>query len=170
MNAFLFVDGSCGPKDDIGAWAGIAVMGNKRKLFFGVVGPTTISRCELMPIIEGLRWIKANWLPEHPDLEIIVYSDSDYTVKTLSGMYRGRKNTELWAAIDEVSHELKIKYIWRERNSLFYMSFCDALCGGLRDRLISVITEQFKDKRTPEEAIPYSELPEVEDNTLTGGK
>lgn len=169
MNAFLFVDGSCGPKDDIGAWTAIAILGNKRKLLFGVTGPTTISRCELTPIIEGLRWIKTNWLPDNPDISIVLYSDSEYTVKTLSGMYRGRKNTELWAAVDEARHDLKIRYIWRERNSLFYMSLCDAICGGLRDRLYQVMTDQFKDPKAPENSIPYGELPEVADDSLTGG-
>ena len=78
MNIYLFVDGSSAYKDDIGAWAAVAVMGTKRQILYGVNFPTTISRCELLPIIEGLRWIKQNWYED--GMQVIVTSDSDYTV------------------------------------------------------------------------------------------
>jgi MYXO-CTERM domain-containing protein len=60
-HAYLFTDGSSGPHEDTGAWAAIAVAGTNRKLLFGVQSPTSISRCELIPIIEGAGGIVTAW-------------------------------------------------------------------------------------------------------------
>lgn len=159
MNIYLFVDGSSAHKDDIGAWAAVAVYGKaKRQILHGVTFPTTISRCELMPIIEGLRWIKSNWLSKNDT--VTVYSDSEYTVKTLSGINQRSKNKELWAALDETVLDMNVRYVWRERNSLFYMTFCDALCGGLRKQMYQIIGALFGNPREPDKGIPKSEVPE----------
>jgi ribonuclease HI len=164
-NIFLFVDGSCAAKDDIGAWAAVAVMGVHRQVLYGAMYPSTISRCELTPIIEGIRWIKSNW-GMAPNIEIYVYSDSEYTVKTLSGINQRHKNNELWKALDEAVLGLKIRYIWRSRNSLFYMSVCDAICGRLRAETYKTIAATLGDPRCPINAIPEGELPDVDDNQL----
>jgi ribonuclease HI len=107
-----------------------------------------------MPIVEGLRWIKANWV-KGPGFRVAVYSDSEYTVKTLSGMYRRDKNQELWAALDEAAKGMQVQYVWRERNTLDYMTLCDGLCGGLRRSTIKLMSEYFRDPRAPEKDIPY---------------
>jgi ribonuclease HI len=159
MNAYLFVDGSSAHKDDIGAWAAVAVMGDKRQVLYGVNYPTTISRCELLPIIEGLRWIKANWWPEQVQ-GVTVYSDSEYTVKTLSGLNQRNKNQDLWAALDAAKSGMPVRYVWRERNSLFYMTFCDALCGGLRHQTYRIVTDLFGDPKQPDKGIPAVQVPE----------
>jgi len=162
-HAFLFVDGSSAHKDDIGAWAAIAATTTNRKLLYGIEYPTTISRCELAPIVAGLRWMKANWV-KGPGFRITVYSDSEYTVKTLCGIYPRKKNKDLWAAVDVVAKKMRVTYKWRERNTLPYMTLCDAICGGLRRQTIKVVTEYFKEPRAPEAVIPYGELPdETED-------
>jgi ribonuclease HI len=167
-HAYLFVDGSSAHKDDIGAWAALAATVTERKLLYGVTYPTTISRCELVPIIEGLRWIKQNWVKGR-GFRVIVYSDSEYTIKTLSGLCQRNKNKELWVALDKAAEGMKIHYVWRERNTLPYMELCDAMCGGLRRATYRVMEQYFKDPKTPEAEIPYGALPdETEEHEIQG--
>ena len=166
-HAYLFVDGSSARKDDIGAWAAIAVTASERKLLYGMTYPTTISRCELLPIIEGLRWIKRNWV-RGPGFRVAVFSDSEYTIKTIVGLYAKNKNIELWRALEEAADGMHIRYIWRERNTLPYMEMCDALCGGLRKATYGLIGKYFKDPKQPEADLPYGALPdEIEEGDTT---
>jgi len=157
-HAYLFTDGSSGPHEDTGAWAAIAVAGTNRKLLFGVQSPTSISRCELIPIIEGLRWIKSNWVG-HVGFRVVAYSDSEYTVKTLAGLYGRHKNEELWRALDEAQRGMVVQYCWRERNSLPYMAWCDAICGALRGQTKRYVKENFPDPKQPELVLPDFEIP-----------
>jgi ribonuclease HI len=158
---FLFGDGSSSRGDDIGAWASIAVTGDnsKTKLLWGIDYPTTISRVELRPIIEGLRWIKANWAHGQV-VRVEVWSDSQYTIRTLAGEYpRSQKNRELWVAVDEASKGMQVTYRWRERNSTDYMTFADGLCGPLRRMMINHMSTVARDPRNPEADMPVLELP-----------
>jgi len=160
-HAYLFVDGSSSRGDDIGAWAAVAVTANARRLLYGIDFPTTISRCELRPIIEGIRWIKANWA-KGSGYRVCVCSDSEYTVKTLCGIYPRTKNTELWAALDEAIKGMVVSYIWRERNTQPYMTLCDGICGALRRRQIDHMKTVAADPRAPEADMPVYELPDLE--------
>ena len=163
-HAYLFVDGSSSRNQDIGAWAAVACVGDRRQLLYGIDYPTTISRCELRPIIEGLRWIKAN-CAVGSGFSVCVYSDSEYTVRTLTGAYEpGSKNRELWMAVAEVQRGLNVTFKWRERNSLPYMSFCDGVCGALRKAQIQYMSGVAKDPRKPEESMPYYEINTDEDS------
>ena len=162
FHAYLFVDGSSAHGDDIGAWAAVACRGQERQLLYGIDFPTTISRCELRPVVEGLRWIKANWC-DCAGFRVCVYSDSEYTVKTLAGAYEHRsKNKELWAAVVEASTDMQVTYRWRERNSLPYMSFCDGLCGPLRWRQIDFMKAVARDHLNPELDMPFFPIDNLE--------
>ena len=162
FHAYLFVDGSSSRGDDIGAWAGIACRGMERQLLYGIDFPTTISRCELRPVVEGLRWIKANWC-DASGFRVCVYSDSEYTVKTLSGAHEiGSKNKELWVAVREAQAGMDVTYRWRERNSLPYMTLCDGICGPLRRRQIDFMQTVAADPRNPEISMPFYSVMELE--------
>lgn len=161
-HAYLFVDGSASKGDDVGAWAAIAVTATSRKMLYGIDFPTTISRCELRPIIEGLRWIKHNWVTGS-GFRVCVYSDSEYTVKTLSGIYPRQKNEELWTALDKTIEGMNLTYIWRERNSLPYMTLCDGICGAMRRLVINHMKTVAADYRQPELSLPVCALPEMDE-------
>jgi len=158
-HAYLFTDGSCGPKEDVGGYAGVAVCPTGRKLFYGTMYPTSVSRCELMPIIEGLRWIKHNWC-KGIGFRVQVTSDSEYTVKTLCGVNRRHKNDELWKAADEAAHGMVVRYVWRERNSLDYMEMCDGICGSARKIVMAEMGKIFPVIKQPETVLPLGETPE----------
>jgi len=158
-HAYVFADGSSSRHEDVGAWASIVVTPTRRKVLYGVSFPSTISRCELMPIVEALRWIKANWV-RGPGFRVEVYSDSEYTVKTLCGLYPRGKNKELWAALDEAAKGMSVTYNWRQRNSLDYMTFCDGICGGLRRSTIQTMEKLVPDARAMENYMPEGDLPD----------
>ena len=167
-HAYLIGDGSSSKGDDIGAWASVAVMANQsqRKLLYAVDFPTTISRVELRPIIEGLRWIKHNWAHGTPGFRVRVYSDSQYTIRTCAGEYPRKKNEDLWAALDEAKRGLQVEFVWRERNSTPYGTFCDGLCGSLRKNMIETMSRASADPRKPEESMPKFALPEEPNENL----
>lgn len=165
--AYLFVDGSSGPKEDVGGYAAVAVCRVARKLFYGTMYPTTISRCELMPIIEGLRWIKRNWA-RGVGFQVLVISDSEYTVKTLCGANRKRKNDELWKAAGEAEHGMIVKYVWRQRNTLTYMEVCDGMCGAARKLIMADMAKIFPDIKQPELVLPPGETFEQLDTLFSG--
>ena len=165
-HAFLFVDGSCGSNDDLGGWAAIAVSrSGDRKLLYGMACPTTISRCELMPIIEGIRWIHKHWAKHVPNFKLQVFSDSDYTVKTLNGLYTVGKNPDLWAAMMSLM-KLPIQYTftWVSRNTLPYMELCDGIAGAVRHNNVTLALKLFSgyDHRNAIRAVPVEPLPTVE--------
>lgn len=167
-HAWLYVDGSSGPKDSIGAWAAVAACGEKRQFLYSIDYPTTVSRCELRPIIEGLRWIKRNWA-RGSGFRVRVTSDSEYTVKSLCGVYPREKNTDLWAAADDAAKTMNVDFVWRERNSLPYMTLCDQLCGTLRLMMVDRMTAATKGNPLhPELSFPlYSPEHEAATNTET---
>lgn len=161
-NAFLFTDGSSSKNDDIGAWGAVAITPNgaQKKILFGVTHPTTISRCELLPMIEGLRWIKANWYnSQHTGIyRVTIVSDSEYTVRTAAGDYARKKNMELWSALDEAASAMEVQYIWRERNTNYYTEVCDAVCGSIRRIVIDNLKQKFEDVRKLENELMTVDL------------
>lgn len=137
---WVFADGSCGPGSNaIGAWATYVHGHTQRKILYGLAHPATISRCELIPLIEGLRWIKGHVAKRTTGIRVRVYSDSEYTIKTLSGGYPTSKNLDLWKSMEVIQQGFCVEWIYRERNSHYYMVLCDALCSKLRKEGITAI-------------------------------
>ena len=158
-HAYLFVDGSCSTATQIGAWTAIAVSPSYRKILYGSEYPTTISRCELLPIINGLRYIRDNWA-FYAQYTVHVISDSEYTVKTLNGLNDRHKNKDLWDLVDIVSKSMQVQYTWQERNSLYYMSVCDDIAGYIRRATTAGHEMYFKDMPQPEDGLLFTDTPE----------
>jgi ribonuclease HI len=123
---------------------------------------------ELTPIIEGLRWI-AYQSKNAKGIHVHVYSDSEYTIKTLCGVYPEQKNEDLWYGVRCVAANLLVTYTYRERNTHVYMTTCDAVCSTLRKKVIQDMNELMNNAKEPELIIPVVELPpESEDQTMKG--
>lgn len=165
----LFTDGSCGAgKEDVGAWAAFVCNDQYRKLLYGAAHPTTISRMELTPIIEGLRWIVYQ-SRNVKGIHVRVISDSEYTIKTLSSIYPEQKNEDLWAGVHAATGNLKVSYVYRERNTHTYMTLCDAVCSSLRKHVIAAMESMLVDARAPEAIVPVVALPiELDDQIMKG--
>lgn len=165
---YVFADGSCSGKGyDVGAWAACVVTASgRRQLLYGTAYPTTINRCELIPIMEGLRWAKANL----KRLPIRVYTDSEFTAKAASGVYAPEENLDLWAGYAEIAAGLNVEVKWRERNSHFYMELCDALASTLRKGQIEISSRLFPDWKMPEAELPDNvALPHDDDINIMKG-
>lgn len=96
------------------------------KLLTGVSYPSTISRCELMPMIQGLMYIAKYIVQPHRGAKIRIVSDSECTVKAIGGLYDPRKNAGLWAYYAKVAEGYDVTAVWRERNSHTGMEIADA--------------------------------------------
>lgn len=146
---YIFADGSCSahsdtPDGDIGAWA-VVLAGSDgyRKILYGVDFPTTISKCEILPILNAFTFIDKFDIVKY-FTEFIVMSDSEFVIKTLSKVYKEREYTYLLRAIENyealfANSDVVTKYIWRERNSHPFMKICDAQAYALRNNIIEAM-------------------------------
>ena len=156
----LVADGSCDAVSEFGTWAAVAVTPMTRKIFYGTVYPSTISRCELTPILEGLRWIRAECI-DLKGTRVRIISDSQFTIQTLAGMYEAKKNLDLWSAVRTASQGLKLDAAWRERNSHPLMELCDSIAHALRESVFRNSEIHPAVKRTATESlntINYEEI------------
>jgi len=131
-NAYIFSDGSC-TGTGVGAWAALAVIPQTgaSQALFGMANHTTINRCELQPVIDGLRWLRLHF-GKAQGLRVTIISDSETTVRVMSGNYDSSANLDLWQAYEAARRGFLLTPTWQERNTHPYMRFVDALCGAVR--------------------------------------
>ena len=132
MKVLLVADGSCSSENLMGSWGAVAVSQTRIQKFYGMAYPTTISRCELMPILEGLKWIYYDLCAKQKGIQVKLVSDSEYTVQTINGLYMPKKNVDLWAACRTLQSKMTIEAVWRGRNSHTYMNLCDSIANAVR--------------------------------------
>ncbi len=113
----MYTDGSCldNGKNGTGGYCALLQTPNKKleKIVSGSELNTTNNRMEMTAIIEGLKAIKK---PSH----VIVYSDSNITVRAINKWLKGWKrknfrkiaNVDLWREYLKVSQEHIIEAIW----------------------------------------------------------
>lgn len=141
---YLFTDGSC-TGTGVGAWCSLVVSpGNFVAPQFGVSSYTTINRCELQPIIDGLRWIRREFCKKQRGIRVAVISDSETIIRTMGGANEAGSNLDLWAAYEQAAVGLHVMPTWRERNSHPYMTYADTVCSSMRGMVkpyVAYITE-----------------------------
>lgn len=131
MSILLITDGSCSSVDMLGSWGAVIATKESVRTLYGIVYPSTVSRCELLPIIEGLRVIYYD-IAKKQKIPVKLVSDSEYTIKSINGLYLPNKNKDLWDALEFFKKHLNITAIWRERNSHPYMELCDSIANAAR--------------------------------------
>ena len=136
---YLYTDGSCHHTDKLGTYGAVVSTPTTKKLLYGMVHETTISRMELMPMVEGMRWVLRNVYHGKPNGVLCLVSDSEYTIKVAGGINVTDKNVDLWVAFRELSRLFKIKYEWRSRNSCIPLEICDVVAGAMRTYAMSNI-------------------------------
>lgn len=131
-HVYLFTDGSC-TGTGTGAWCSLVVAPKKLvRPQCGVSSYTTINRCELQPVIDGLRWISAEYSRGKSGIRVALISDSETVIRIISGVAEPGSNLDLWAAYEQSTFGLKVMPVWRERNSHPYMIYVDTVCSSLR--------------------------------------
>jgi ribonuclease HI len=110
---------------------------------------TTNNRMELMAVIAALEALKKN------DLELVIYSDSNYVVKAImqgwlkkwlrTGFKGGIKNKDLWMKYHELSQKHKIHFNWVKGHGENVMNNrCDILATQAADGKNLLVDEGYE--------------------------
>jgi ribonuclease HI len=103
----IYTDGSC-LKNPGGPGGYAAVIFRDEELIEEVSGGdavTTNNRMELMAAVVGLRAVR------EPAV-IMLYSDSQYLIKTLTQGWKRMKNVDLWNRLDQAAKPHRISWQW----------------------------------------------------------
>ena len=117
----IFTDGSCLGNPGPGGWAYIIQDGEQRREGFGHCVETTNNRMEMMAAIEALRVLSASQ-------SVVLHSDSQLLIKTMTLGWKRKKNEDLWADLDQLAGMHQISWTWvRGHNGHPENEACDTL-------------------------------------------
>jgi ribonuclease HI len=102
-----YTDGACfGNPRGNGGWAAAFIQPHGWQLF-GHLSSTSNNRAEALGVLATLEWV-----PPHSTLTI--HADSELTVNQLNGLYKVKKNADVWEVIKRTcrERELGVKAEW----------------------------------------------------------
>ncbi len=101
-----YADGACHGNPGRGGWGVVIVApdGSRRELN-GHGGHTTNNQMELTAAIEALRAIP-------PAASVILRSDSQYVINTMTRGWKRNANQELWRQLDAEATQRKVEFQW----------------------------------------------------------
>ena len=145
----IYTDGSSRGNPGPGGYGTILMSGNHVKELAQGYRKTTNNRMELMAVIAGLEALKKK------DLEITVYSDSQYIVKALNegwlnkwmatNFSGGKKNKDLWVGFYNLYKQHKVKFVWVKGHAENkYNNRCDELATAAADGRGLLIDEGYE--------------------------
>jgi ribonuclease HI len=104
----VYADGSCLGNPGPGGWAAVIVKPHGvSNTIYGGDPATTNNRMELTAAIEGLRVIPTG-------ARVILRSDSQYVVKTMTLGWKRKQNVDLWTKLDHEVGERHVHFEWVE--------------------------------------------------------
>ena len=102
----VYADGSCLGNPGPGGWGVVVRDPNGAVTELNGYDPsTTNNRMELMAAIEGLR-------ATEPGADVILRSDSQYVVKSMTLHYKRNKNNDLWDLLDAEAKSRHVRFEW----------------------------------------------------------
>ena len=103
----LYADGACLGNPGPGGWGVVIAEPTDayRELSGGPYPATTNNKMEITAAFEGLREVEA-------DAEVILRSDSEYVVKTMTLGWKRNANQELWRELDSEVAAHKVRFEW----------------------------------------------------------
>jgi ribonuclease HI len=118
----IHTDGSCLGNPGPGGWAYIIVQdGAPRKEDSGHCSETTNNRMEMIAAIEALKTLV-------PSQSVVLHSDSQLLIKTMTLGWKRNKNQDLWAELDHLAMLHRITWQWvRGHNGHPENELCDSL-------------------------------------------
>ena len=146
----IFTDGSCLGNPGPGGWAYIIQCGEQRVEGSGHYVETTNNRMEMMAAIEALKIIT-------PAQSVVLHSDSQLLIKTMTLGWKRKKNQDLWAELDRLCLLHRVTWQWvRGHNGHPENEACDtlaqraaSLAGSLRGK------QAQKGRYVPSEGRPF---------------
>ncbi|MSQ07914.1 MAG: cyclic pyranopterin monophosphate synthase MoaC [Dehalococcoidia bacterium] len=107
----IYTDGAClGNPGGPGGWGAVVVEDSRQQEFSGYEPGTTNQRMEVLAAIKGLEQTP-------PGSQIKVISDSQYVVKTMSSGWQRNANRDLWARLDAVVADRRVRWEWVKGHS-----------------------------------------------------
>ena len=118
----IYTDGSCLGNPGPGGWAYIIVQqGGQRNEGSGHSRDTTNNRMEMMAAIEALKALT-------PAQSVVLHSDSQLLIKTMTLGWKRKKNQDLWAELDRLCLVHRVTWQWvRGHNGHPENEACDSL-------------------------------------------
>lgn len=104
----IYTDGGCECNPGGRGGYGAVIINNNTGELTDISGgfrSTTNNRMEVMAVIKALEKIEK-------DTHIQLFSDSQYVIKTMNGMFRKKKNIDLWKKLDKLAVAFKIEWNW----------------------------------------------------------
>jgi len=102
----IYADGSCIGNPGPGGWGVVVIhLDGSQSEFHGGNPATTNNQMEITGAIEGLRQTP-------PGSRVVLRSDSQYVVKTMTLNWKRRKNHELWDALDGEAAQRRVTFEW----------------------------------------------------------
>jgi ribonuclease HI len=145
----IYTDGSSRGNPGPGGYGAVLIWGDIKKELSKGYRLTTNNRMELMAVIAALEALKKN------DLELVIYSDSNYVVKAImqgwlkkwlrTGFKGGIKNKDLWMKYHELSQKHKIHFNWVKGHAENVMNNrCDILATQAADGKNLLVDEGYE--------------------------
>lgn len=145
----IYTDGAARGNPGQGGYGVVMLWGKIKKELSQGYRLTTNNRMELMAVIAALEAMKKN------NLELLIYSDSNYVVKAIeegwlqnwikTDFKGGKKNKDLWVRFYELSqnHQLKFKWVKGHSDNM-YNNRCDELATEAADSRNLLIDEGYE--------------------------
>ncbi|MFL5788379.1 MAG: ribonuclease HI [Flavisolibacter sp.] len=148
-NIIMYTDGSSRGNPGPGGYGVILMSGELKKELSQGYRLTTNNRMELMAVIAGLEALKK------PNLDVTIYSDSQYIVKALkegwlnkwmaTNFAKGKKNKDLWVRFYNLFKQHKINFEWVKGHAENkYNIECDRLATAAADGRDLLIDEGYE--------------------------
>jgi ribonuclease HI len=145
----MYTDGASRGNPGPGGDGTILMSGNHVKELSQGYRKTTNNRMELMAVIAGLEALKKT------NLEITIYSDSQYIVKALNegwlnkwmatNFSGGKKNKDLWVRFYNLYRQHKTRFVWVKGHAENqYNNRCDELATTAADGRELLVDEGYE--------------------------
>ncbi|MBI4307935.1 MAG: cyclic pyranopterin monophosphate synthase MoaC [Chloroflexi bacterium] len=101
----IYTDGACLGNPGPGGWAAILLGDGEPQRLAGFERKTTNNRMEIMAAIKGLERTPR-------DAEVVLFSDSQYLIYTMTRGWKRRANLDLWARLDDLASQRRVQWEW----------------------------------------------------------
>ncbi len=146
----IYTDGAARGNPGKGGYGAVLLWQNHKKELSQGYRLTTNNRMELMAVIAALESLKKN------DLNLVIYSDSNYVVKAvmegwlkkwIRTNFKGNiKNRDLWEKYDGLSQNHQIQFKWVKGHAEnIYNNRCDILATEAADGF-DLLADEFYEK------------------------
>jgi ribonuclease HI len=148
----IYTDGASRGNPGPGGYGVVLLWGKHKKELSQGYKLTTNNRMELMAVIAALEALKKN------NLDLVIYSDSNYIVKAITERWLDKwiktnfkgniKNRDLWERYYQLSKNHKILFKWVKAHAEnFYNNRCDILATEAADGNHLLIDKGYEEKK-----------------------